>query len=150
MRAQLEVDDGGRMKLTAFTPLNTPGITIFADGDAVTYLDHGHETAWRGSAREFAKSFGFFAAGVTPADMALLILGEPAHSDAVSYERRDGAVSRATVADVVVTYDSPAKVTVARGNQRLEIEQLERVATTDALRAPDVPAEYVCCPAPKL
>ncbi len=152
-KAQLEADDHGRMRLTAYTPLNTPAITVFADGDRVLFLDHGHETVWRGDAREFAKSFGFFASALTPAQMALLILGLPP-SDDVHYETAASGLARAEVGDVVVTFDPPSypprHVLVQRAAQRLEIEHLETAAMSEGVEAPEVPASYQCCVAPKL
>ena len=50
-----------RIELTAYTPLNTSAMTLFADGDRVTFLNNIQRTQWQGSASELAGSLGLFA-----------------------------------------------------------------------------------------
>jgi hypothetical protein len=82
-RARLSVDyDGGdvngRMQLDVLTPIGTTAVTIYADGDRLTFINHLQRTWWQGSAAEVAHTIGFFAASTRPADFAMLLLGLPA------------------------------------------------------------------------
>src|SRR5258706_14866728 len=135
-RAQLHVDGHGRMLLTAYTPLGTTAVRLHAAGDEVTFINALEGTWWHGSTAEFASSFGFF--GVTPPSaMALLIAGLPAEEKTVTYDYAITGIARATVGDVVVTFDPPSyppkKVSIVRGGLKLEIETYESMMTTAAV-----------------
>jgi hypothetical protein len=136
-RAQLQVDANGRMLLTAYTPVNTSAMRLYADGGRVTLYNDVERTKQEGSAAELAKSVGFFAPSLTPAELALLVMGLPVSSAA--YVTTPAGLARATSGDVVITYDPPrfppTHVTVERPGQKLEIEHLELV-TSDAKVAP--------------
>jgi len=96
-RAQMLVETATqRVELTAYTPVGTTAMTLFADGDRVTFLDHIHRTAWEGS----AASLDFFA-GRTPASWALEILGQRPHA---TISRNAGTVD----VNVLEAYSSDA------------------------------------------
>jgi hypothetical protein len=133
-RALLEYSPGA-MLLTAYTPLGTTAMRLYASHDHVVFLNDIQGTAWTGSAEEFARSFGFFDA--TPVTMAELILGR-----------------RTSAPGVDITYDPPTfppkRVVITHGNQRLDIEHLESTYTTAAVQEPQVPRNYRCCVPPRL
>jgi hypothetical protein len=150
-RAQLQIDSSNRMLLTAYTPLGTTAIRLYADASEVTFINDLEDTWWHGSAGDFASSFGFFGT-TSPYSMALLIAGLPAEGP--TYDYAAAGLSRATIGDVVVTYDPPSypptHVTIARGSQKLEIETLESATTTASVTKPSAPSGYRCCVAPRL
>jgi hypothetical protein len=131
-RAQLQVDAHGRMLLTAYTPVNTSAMRLYADGDQVVLHNDLERTTQRGTAAELAKSIGFFAPSLTPAELGMLVMGVPP-SPSLGYDVTPSGLARATSGDVVVTYDPPAfpptHVTVERPGQKLEIEHLELVSS---------------------
>lgn len=151
-RAQLQIDNGNRMLLTAYTPLGTAAVRLYADASEVTFINDLEGTWWHGTAADFANSFGFFGT-TSPYSMALLIAGLPAEGP-ITYDYAAAGLSRATVGDVAVTYDPPSyppkNVTIARGSQKLEIETLESAMTTASVAKPDAPKGYRCCIAPRL
>jgi len=127
-RAQLLVEPSTqRVELTAYTPVGTTAMTLYADGDRVTYLDHVNRIAWQGS----AQSLDFFG-GAAPAAWALAILGYPR-------------------SDVAVAYDAATKhATITRGAERVETTTLEAYASDATPRAPSIPRDYQQGVAPKL
>jgi hypothetical protein len=151
-RAQLQIDNSNRMLLTAYTPLGTTAIRLYADASEVTFINDLEGTWWHGTAADFANSFGFFGT-TSPYSMALLIAGLPA-AGPITYDYAAAGLSRANVGDVAVTYDPPSyppkNVTIARGSQKLEIETLESATTTASVAKPETPSGYRCCVAPKL
>jgi hypothetical protein len=69
-KAQLLVEPATKkVELTAYTPLGTSAMTLFADGDRVTFLNHIDQTRWEGSAGEVA-----FFGGIEPAEWATRIV----------------------------------------------------------------------------
>jgi len=152
-RAQLHVDGRSRMLLTAYTPLGTTAVRLYASGDDVIFINDLEDTWWHGSAAEFAGSFGFFGS-TPPAAMALLIAGLPADAKTITYDYAAGGISRATVGDVLVTFDPPSyppkKVNIVRGRLKLEIETYQSAMTTAEVAKPEVPGSYRCCVAPRL
>jgi hypothetical protein len=129
-RAQLVVEPATRrVELTAYTPLGTSAMTLFADGDRVTFLNHIDQTQWQGSAREVA-----FFGGIEPATWALAILGYPVDTGGL----------------MVMTRDAAGNVTIVRGSNTVEITQTELTSTDASPRAPAIPREYRCCVAPAL
>jgi hypothetical protein len=150
-RAQLQIDNTNRMLLTAYTPLGTTAIRLYADGSEVTFINDLEQTWWHGTAAEFANSFGFFGT-TSPYSMSILIAGLPAEGP--TYDYAAAGLSHANVGDVVVTYDPPSyppkHVTIARGAQKLEIETLESATTTASVAKPTAPIGYRCCVAPRL
>jgi hypothetical protein len=171
-RAQLQVDAAERMQLTAYTPIGTTAMTLFADGDRVVFLNALDQTAWQGSAAEFARGFGFFGS-LKPAELAMLLLGLPARrgTDArmmtdttfgivpgMLYDMTPAGLARATIETdedlVVVTYDPPAQppqvVKVTHGNETLEVTHLEVVTSDATLTAPMIPTGYRAGGVPRL
>ncbi|HEV2721961.1 MAG TPA: hypothetical protein VG323_18215 [Thermoanaerobaculia bacterium] len=150
-KAQLQIDSHA-MLLTAYTPLNTTAMRVYADDSGVVFTDDLERTAWQGSAAEFARNFGFFG-DLAPRDAAKLLIGLPA-SKAAAYEATPAGLARATSGDVAITYTPPSfppsRITVARGARTLEIESLGTVASSDRVEPLRVPAGYRCCVAPKL
>jgi len=151
-RAQLQIDHSNRMLLTAYTPLGTTAIRLYADASEVTFINDLEGTWWHGTAADFANSFGFFGT-TSPYSMALLIAGLPAE-DPITFDYAAAGLSRANVGDVAVTYDPPSyppkHVAIARGSQKLEIETLESATTTASVAKPTAPNSYRCCVAPRL
>jgi len=150
-RAQLQIDGAGRMLLTAYTPIGTTAIRLSADNAEVVFVNDLEDTWWHGTAADFASSFGFFGR-TPPYAMALLIAGLPSEGIAADYAAT--GLSRATVGDVVVTFEPPSyppqHVTIVRSAQKLEIETLESSMTTASVAKPEVPSGYRCCVAPRL
>jgi hypothetical protein len=150
-RAQLQIDASGRMLLTAYTPIGTTAIRLYADNTEVLFINDLEDTWWHGSAADFARSFGFFGS-TPPYAMALLIAGFPSEGIATDYAA--SGLSRATVGDVAVTFEPPSyppqHVTIVRGAQKLEIETLESTMTAASVIKPQVPSGYRCCVAPRL
>jgi hypothetical protein len=130
-RAQLVVPNRTQMELIAYTPIGTTAVTIKADGDRVSFKNHLEGVAVEGSAEEFARSLALYAAGLQPAEMALLILGLPPRRD-LAYEATSAGLARVVVGDATVTFDPPQfppdRVTIQQGSDVVEIEHLEMVA----------------------
>ena len=171
-RAQLQVDADERMLLTAYTPIGTAAMTLFADGDRVVFLNAIEQTSWQGSAADFARGFGFFGS-LRPAELAMLLFGLPARRGTESrmfsdttfgiapgmlYDMTPNGLARATIETdqdlVTVTYDPPSQppqvVKVMHGNETLEVTHLD-IATSDAkLTAPKVPSAYRAGGVPRL
>lgn len=149
-RAQLQVSRDA-MLLSAYTPLGTSAMRLYARGGRVVFLNDVDSTWWEGSARDFGPSFGFFG-NAAPASVALLMFGLPDPNAAL--ECAGSGVARATLGDLALTYDPPAfppkRVTVARGAQRLEIEHLEMTQSSAPIEEPRPPQSYRCCVAPRL
>src|SRR5687768_16384467 len=96
-RAQLAVHDAQRMELIAYTPVGTTAMTMKADGDRIT-TDPDVPPA----------SFAFLrAAGLTPADTAMLLLGLPPRDD-LRVEMTAGGVAAASAGDIRVVFEPPA------------------------------------------
>lgn len=120
-RAQLIVHDARRMELIAYTPVGTTALRMKADGDRVT-----------SDPQVPPESFAFLRnAGLTPAETAMLILGLPPRDD-VAVTVAPGGLANASAGGVTATFDPPAfparRVTITRGNDRVEIEHLEVVS----------------------
>jgi len=119
-RAQLHVQDAQRMELIAYTPVGTTALTLKANGNVVT------------SDPEVApEAFQFLrAAGLTPAETGMLLLGLPPR-DGLPVQYAPTGLASANVGELTVTFEPPAfpaqHVTVTRGNDRVELEHLEVV-----------------------
>jgi len=127
-RAQLIVEPSmHRVELTAYTPVGTSAMTIFADHDHVVFLNHIDRVAWEGD----AKSLDIFG-GATPSAWALATLGYSSGNVAVAY---DAATKHATI---------------ERGAEKVDITTLEAYSSDASPRAPKIPRDFQCCVAPKL
>lgn len=150
-RAEMQLDRNA-MLLIAYTPLNTAAMHLYADPSGVVFLNDLQRTAWRGSASEFAASFGAFGE-IAPRDMAKLLIGLPA-SSRLSYEATNSGLARASGGEVTISYDPPSfppsRVTVTRGAGKLEVESTALVASSDRVTPVAVPADYRCCVAPHM
>jgi hypothetical protein len=120
-RAQLAVHDARRMELIAYTPVGTTALTMTAEGDAITT-----------DPAVAPESFAFLrAAGLTPAETGMLLLGIPPRDDVrVTYGA--GGIASASAGEIAVTFDPPSfpakRVVITRGSDRIEIEHLEVVS----------------------
>src|SRR5258708_4369809 len=85
LRAQLQIDNGGRMLLTAYTPFGTNAIRLYAEGSEVTFVNDIEGTWWHGGVAEFGRSFGFFGSA-SPSSIGLLLMGLPAARPDLTYE----------------------------------------------------------------
>ena len=123
-RAQLAVPSREDMDLIVYTPVGTTAATIKARGESVT-SDAPPDVSQ-------AVTGWLSLSGSKPAEMAMLVLGLPAAS-AAQYEASIAGLSRATVHDAVVTFEPPQfppkRVVIRRGNDVVEIEHQEIVAT---------------------
>lgn len=130
-RAQLVIPNRTDMELIGYTPLGTTAVTIKASGDRVSYTNHLRGTSVQTSAEGLARSLAFYSADLKPAEMAMLLSGLPPRRD-LQYETTVTGLARATIGDVVVTFDPPQyppqNVRVVRGSDSVEIEFLEIVA----------------------
>jgi hypothetical protein len=129
-RAQLNVKDAQRMELTAYTPVGTTALTLSANGELVSVENRIEGSEWEGNAADLARSLGFLGAGLTPAEMGMLVAGLPPRDD-VQYEVDPAGLRSASFGGVVVTFDPPSfpaqHVVITRGQDRIEIEHLEVV-----------------------
>ncbi|HEX3067983.1 MAG TPA: hypothetical protein VHX14_05365 [Thermoanaerobaculia bacterium] len=152
LRAQLQIDNGGRMLLTAYTPFGTNAIRLYAEGSEVTFVNDLEGTWWHGGVAEFGRSFGFFGSA-SPSSIGLLLMGLPAGSG-FTYEYAATGLKRANAGDVVVVYDPPAyppqHILVTHGAQSLDIQTQESATTTAAIMPPAIPSDYRCCFVPKM
>lgn len=117
-RAQLAVHDARRMELIAYTPVGTTAMTMKADGERIT-TDPAVPPA----------SFDFLrAAGLTPAETAMLLLGLPPR-DGMELDVAPGGIASAGAGAIRAEFDPPSfpakRVVVTRGADRVEIEHLE-------------------------
>ena len=131
-RAQLIVPDKSKMEVVVYTPVGTTAGRLFADGDRIQFENHVNPTEARGTAEDLARPFGFYAGGLVPAEMAMLLLGLPPRPE-LQYVFTPAGLAAATVGDVSVVFDPPSfppkRVVITRGENRLEIEHLEIVVT---------------------
>ena len=131
-RAQLVVPDRRSMELIAYTPVGTTAVTIRADGDRVSFVNHLENSEWEGSPEELARSLSIYATDMLPSEMGMLLLGLPA-TDMATYVATQHGLASASSGDVGVTFDPPQfppkRVVVRRGADVVEIEHLEIVST---------------------
>lgn len=92
-----------RVELTAYTPLGTSAMTLYADGDRVTFLNHIDQTQWSGKASDVA-IFG----GIEPAEWAAKIV-----SGQTTITRGNGTVE-ITPLQLVATDASPQPPAIPR------------------------------------
>jgi hypothetical protein len=98
-----------RVQLTAYTPLGTSAMTLFADGDRVTFLNHIDQTQWEGSAREVAL-FG----GIEPAAWAVTIVTTPPDANGRVIIARGGDTLEITPLEMVSTDAAPRAPSIPR------------------------------------
>ena len=120
-RAQLLVHDAQRMELIAYSPVGTAAFTLKAEGDRITTNPPIPPS-----------SYAFLsAAGITPAETAMLLIGLPPR-EGLDVVVQPAGLESASSNGVVVTFEPPAfpakRVIVTRGNDRVEIEHQEVVS----------------------
>jgi hypothetical protein len=134
-RGQLQVDAGGRMMLTVYTPIGTTAARLYVDGQDVIFLDDLHSTTWRGKASDLPGSLSMFANTGLP----LLLVGLPPPGVA-SITYAPTGMQSVNLSDVTVTYDPPVypprKIVIIQGEQRVEIEHLESFIDPETLKPP--------------
>jgi len=109
-KAQLIVEPSTqRVSLTAYSPIGTSAMTLFADGDRVTFLDHVNRTAWQGS----AQSLDLFD-GAPPASWALRILGDATRHVTIT---RGAGTAEITVLEAYSSDASPRAPAIPRDYQ---------------------------------
>lgn len=148
-RGQLQVDAGGRMMLTVYTPIGTTAARLYVDGQDVIFLDDLRSTVWRGKPSDLSGTLGVF--GNTR--LALLLIGlPPAGLDSITYGAT--GMQSVTLPEVTLTYDPPVyppkKVVIVRGDQRVEIEHLDSFSDPETLKPPEIPRDYRCCVLPQI
>ena len=131
-KAQLVIPNRESMELIAYTPLGTTAVTIRADGDRISFVNHVDKSSWEGSPEDLARSMSIYATSMKPAEMALLLIGLPA-PQGVEYTTTPAGLQSASTPEVTVTFDPPQfppkRVVVRRGADIVEIEHMEIVAT---------------------
>jgi hypothetical protein len=148
-RAQLQVDAGGRMMITVYSPLGTTAARLYVDGQDVIFLDDFQSTAWRGKPSDLAGTLGVF--GNTR--LALLLVGlPPAGVESITYAAT--GIQSVSLPEVTVTFDPPVyppkTIAIVQGGQRVEIEHLESFIDLQTLNPPEIPRDYRCCVPPQI
>lgn len=137
-RAQLLVEPSAqRMLLTAYTPLGTAALTLFAEADRVVFLDHVNKTAWEGAANNLSQLLGVLG-GSPPHAWALVMVGYGSEMPGVE-----------------IRYDPPPpalpqRVTLRRGTDRVEVAISDLISTDAVPERPRIPGDYRCCVAPRM
>lgn len=131
-KAQLVIPNRDSMELIAYTPLGTTAVTIRADGDRVSFVDHVEKSSWEGSPEDLARSLSIYATSMKPAEMAMLLIGLPA-AQGVEYVSTPSGLQSGSTPEVAVMFEPPQfppkRVVVRRGADLVEIEHMEIVAT---------------------
>jgi len=143
-RAQLQIDSGGRMLMTIYSPIGTTLARLYADGDDVIFLNDFEATVSRGKAKDF---------GALGGPVPFLLVGLPASGQAVVTYSVAG-IESVRLSDTTINYDPavypPRRVVIDHGNRHIEIEHLESFVDPSTLKAPEIPSDYRCCVPPPL
>lgn len=119
-RAQLHVQDAQRMDLVAYTPVGTTAMTMKADGDRIVT-----DPPVAPDAFDFLR-----AAGLTPAETGMLLLGLPPRDD-MHVEYGAAGLLSATAGGMTVQFEPPSfpasHVVITSGTDRIEITHDEVV-----------------------
>jgi hypothetical protein len=143
-RGQLQIDAGGRMSMTIYSPIGTTVARLYAEGDDVIFLNDFDETVSRGKAKDF---------GALGGPTTLLLLGlPPAGVEAIAYG--PAGIESVSLPGATIRFDPPVyppkRVTMDQGERHIEIEHLESFVDTATLHAPEIPSSYRCCVPPPL
>ncbi len=115
------------MELTAYTPIGTVAATLNAEGDHVVFRETGRDPQEL-SARRLTGPFGVFGSALTPAQLAMLIIGLPPEG-ATAVSASPAGLAHVAAGDLEVAFEPavypPTHVTVTRGSDRVEIDLLE-------------------------
>ena len=143
-RGQMQIDAGGRMLMTMYSPIGTTVARLYAEGDDVIFLNDFDATVSRGKAADF---------GALGGQTALLLVGLPPPGlESVTYST--SGIETASVGNAAIRFDPavypPKKVTIDQGQRHIEIEHLESFVDTATLTPPEIPSSYRCCVPPPL
>jgi hypothetical protein len=143
-RGQLQIDSGGRMLMTMYSPVGTTVAQLYAEGDDVIFLNDFDGTVSRGKAADF---------GALGGQTALLLVGlPPAGVESITYGA--AGIENVNLAGATVRFDPPVyppkRVTIDQGSRHVEIEHLESFVDTATLTPPEIPSSYRCCVPPPL
>ena len=132
------------MLMTIYSPIGTTVARLYAEGDDVMFLNDFEGTVARGKAKDFGALGGptpFLLVGLPPAGVESITYG-PEGIESVS-------LSNATIKFDPPVYP-PKRVTIDQGQLHIEIEHLESFVDATTLKAPEIPANYICCVPPPL
>jgi len=143
-RAQLQIDSGGRMLMTIYSPIGTTLARLYAEGDDVIFLNDFEATVSRGKAKDF---------GALGGPVPFLLIGLPGTGqEAITYG--PAGIESVRLSDATINYDPPVyppkRVVVDQGSRHIEIEHLESFVDPSTLEAPEIPGKYRCCVPPPL
>jgi hypothetical protein len=143
-RGQMQIDSGGRMLMTIYSPIGTTLARLYAEGDDVIFLNDFEGTVSRGKAADF---------GTLGGQTALLLVGlPPAGVDSIAYGA--AGIESVNLAGATIRFDPPVyppkRVTIDQGHRHIEIEHIESFVDTATLAPPEIPSSYRCCVAPPL
>jgi hypothetical protein len=143
-RGQLQIDSGGRLLMTIYSPIGTTVARLYAEGDDVIFLNDFEATVSRGKASDF---------GALGGQTALLLVGlPPAGVESITYGA--AGIESVNLAGATIRFDPPAyppkRVTIDQGQRHIEIEHLESFVDTATLTPPEIPSSYRCCVPPPL
>src|SRR5205809_1073543 len=118
-RAQLEIDSGGRMLMTIYSPIGTTLARLYAEGDDVIFLNDFEATVSRGKAKDF---------GALGGPVPFLLIGLPGTGqEAITYG--PAGIESVRLSDATINYDPPVyppkRVVVDQGSRHIEIDHLE-------------------------
>jgi hypothetical protein len=143
-RGQLQIDSGGRMLMTIYSPIGTTVARLYAEGDDVIFLNDYDATVSRGKAKDFGA-----LGGPTP---FLLIGLPPAGVESITYG--PAGIESVNLPNATIKFDPPVyppkRVTIDQGQRHIEIEHLESFVDSTTLAAPEIPGKYTCCVPPPL
>lgn len=143
-RGQMQIDSGGRMLMTIYSPIGTTVARLYAEGDDVIFLNDFEATVSRGKAADF---------GALGGQTALLLVGlPPTGVESITYGA--AGIEIVNLAGATIRFDPPVyppkRVTVDQGSRHLEIEHLESFVDPAILTPPEIPSSYRCCVPPPL
>jgi hypothetical protein len=143
-RGQLQIDSGGRMLMTIYSPIGTTVARLYAEGDDVIFLNDFEATVSRGKAADF---------GALGGQTALLLVGlPPAGVESITYGA--AGIESVNLAGASIRFDPPIyppkRVTIDQGPRHVEIEHLESFVDAATLTPPEIPSSYRCCVPPPL
>jgi hypothetical protein len=143
-RGQLQIDSGGRLLMTIYSPIGTTVARLYAEGDEVIFLNDFEATVSRGKASDF---------GALGGQTALLLVGlPPAGVESITYGA--AGIESVNLAGATIRFDPPAypptRVTIDQGQRHIEIEHLESFVDAAILTPPEIPSSYRCCVPPPL
>jgi len=143
-RGQLQIDSGGRLLMTIYSPIGTTVARLYAEGDDVIFLNDFEATVSRGKAADF---------GALGGQTALLLVGlPPAGVESITVGA--AGIESVNLGGATIRFDPPVyppkRVTIDQGQRHIEIEHLESFVDNATLTPPEIPSNYRCCVPPPL